>query len=51
MWMLLLEAGIALSLFIFIMWWTLGPVSRRENRERMELDKGDLPALPDERDS
>ncbi len=51
MWMLLLEAGIALSLFIFIMWWTLGPVSRRENRERMELGKADPPALPEERDS
>jgi hypothetical protein len=44
MWMLLLEAGIALSLFIFIMWWTLGPVKRREDLQQADLAKGAPPA-------
>jgi hypothetical protein len=30
MWLLLVEAGIALGLFLFILWWTMGPVHKRE---------------------
>ncbi len=41
MWMLLLEAGVALSLFMFIMWWTLGPVKRREDREQAEVARAE----------
>ena len=33
MWLLIVEAGIALGLFLFILWWTMGPVYRRENEE------------------
>jgi hypothetical protein len=42
----MLEAGIALSLFIFIMWWTLGPVKRREEREEALLRDADEIASP-----
>jgi flagellar basal body-associated protein FliL len=31
MWILILEAAIALALFLFILWWTLAPVKRRED--------------------
>jgi hypothetical protein len=41
MWMLLLEAALALSLFVFIMWWTLGPVKRREDLEQAETVDAD----------
>jgi hypothetical protein len=34
---ILIEAAIALGLFLFIMWWTLGPVHRREARELERL--------------
>lgn len=33
MWILLLEAGIALALLVFIVWWTMAPVKRREGPE------------------
>jgi len=35
MWILLMEAGLAVGLLLFIVWWTLGPTQRRE-REAFE---------------
>lgn len=35
MWLLVVEAMIAVGLLLFIVWWTLGPTQRRE-REEME---------------
>lgn len=34
MWLLILEAALALALLIFIVWWTMAPVKRRENAEQ-----------------
>lgn len=34
MWLLMLEAALALALLIFIVWWTMGPVKKREDRDR-----------------
>ncbi len=31
MWLLILEAALALGLIVFIMWWTLAPVKKRED--------------------
>jgi hypothetical protein len=32
MWVLYLEAGVALGLLVFIMWWTLGSTRKREKK-------------------
>jgi hypothetical protein len=37
MWILVLEAMGALSLLLFIVWWTLGPTHRRERDELRRL--------------
>jgi hypothetical protein len=34
MWVLFLEAGIAVSLLVFIMWWTLGSTRKKEKDEQ-----------------
>ncbi len=41
MWLLLLEAGIALGLFLFILWWTIAPVKRREDELHQDLSDGE----------
>lgn len=56
MWILVAEAMGALGLFLFIVWWTLGPTQRRERdaverlardaAERRAAPKGDDPAKP-----
>jgi hypothetical protein len=38
MWILVVEALGALSLLLFIVWWTLGPTQRRERDELRALD-------------
>jgi len=37
MWLFVGEAMGALSLLLFIVWWTLGPTQRREREEMREL--------------
>ncbi len=37
MWVLYLEAGLAVSLLVFIMWWTLGS-TRKKEREKQNKD-------------
>jgi hypothetical protein len=32
MWLLLLEAALALALFVFIVWWTMFPRRNRKSR-------------------
>jgi len=39
MWILLLEAGLALALLIFIVWWTMAPVRKREQPARPDVIK------------
>jgi len=34
MWLLIVEAALALALLIFIVWWTMAPVKRREDAEQ-----------------
>jgi len=34
MWMFVLEAAIALALLLFIVWWTMAPVKKREDAAR-----------------
>ena len=38
MWLLILEAGVALGLFILSLWWIIAPVKRREERQEIELN-------------
>jgi len=33
MWILILEAAIALGLLVFIVWWTMAPVKKREDAQ------------------
>ncbi len=37
MWILVVEAMIAVGLLLFIVWWTLGPTQRREREEMQRL--------------
>lgn len=37
MWILVVEAMIAVGLLLFIVWWTLGPAQRREREEMQRL--------------
>ena len=37
MWILEVEAMIAVGLLLFIVWWTLGPTQRREREEMQRL--------------
>jgi hypothetical protein len=38
MWVLALEAGVALGLLVFIIWWTMGSV-RKKDKEREQSRK------------
>lgn len=51
MWILILEAALALGLLVFIVWWTLAPVKKREdaqvrNREQQAALPEVAPAPP-----
>lgn len=37
MWVFFLEAGVALGLVVLILWWTMAPVKRREDRHEAAL--------------
>ncbi len=41
MWILVAEALGALGLFLFIVWWTLGPTQRRERDALQKLARDD----------
>ena len=43
MWILVVEAMIAVGLLLFIVWWTLGPTQRREREEMQRLAQVTLP--------
>jgi hypothetical protein len=48
MWLLMLEAGVALFLLVFIVWWTmyLGPKPEHESDEPDQPEAKDPPKLP-----
>jgi hypothetical protein len=46
MWILVAEALGALCLFLFIVWWTLGPTQRREREALRELAGAEADAKP-----
>ena len=42
MWLLVVEAMIAVGLLLFIVWWTLAPAQRREREELERLARASL---------
>ena len=50
MWILLLEAGVALFLLVFIVWWTMfagrKPTPPAPRRQPASSDKNDTPGAP-----
>jgi hypothetical protein len=51
MWILVAEALGALSLFLFIVWWTLGPTQRRERENLRQLASAEADAKPSDGES
>jgi hypothetical protein len=51
MWILVAEAMGALTLFLFIVWWTLGPTQRREREAMRELASAEADAKPSDVDT
>jgi hypothetical protein len=41
MWLILLEAGLALALLVFVVWWTMFSGRRGGEREREDEKPGD----------
>lgn len=48
MWILVVEAMIAVGLLLFIVWWTLGPTQRREREEMQRLLREAAPSAEPE---
>ncbi len=42
MWILVVEAMVAVGLLLFIVWWTLGPTQRREREEMQRLAREEV---------
>jgi hypothetical protein len=51
MWILVVEALGALSLFLFIVWWTLGPTHRQEREALRQLTRAEADAKPSDAES
>ncbi|MEO7497633.1 MAG: hypothetical protein ABIT83_18835 [Massilia sp.] len=46
MWILMVEAGVALFLLVFIVWWTMYHGPKPDQRERPARDAKDPPDTP-----
>lgn len=51
MWILVVEAMIAVGLLLFIVWWTLGPTQRREREEMQALARDAAASAPAEEEA
>ncbi len=48
MWILMLEAAVALFLLVFIVWWTMYADKPKDHAPRLTREKKDTPELPPE---